>query len=256
MNPPSLHLIRLLDELAANAWPGRTQQSLEGWRLRATDGVTRRANSVLTSAPVLTYAGWLEQVEEFYRRRQLPPRFQISDGSPEGLDALLEARGYHGEGMSMVQTASAQTVVEAAGTALASQVIASEELHEEWLDAFMDLEGVPQSWKVGYRAIDSAIGPHKRYVRTLAENGHVSAVGLAVTERGWTGLFSIATRPEYRGRGLATQVVRLIAEWSLSCDAPNLYLQVMEDNLVAVRLYEKLGFTRLYGYHYRTMFDI
>jgi len=256
MNSSSRDLIRLLDELAANAWPGRVQQSLEGWRLRATDGVTRRANSVLTSAPVLTYAGWLEQVEEFYRRRQLPPRFHISDASPDGLDALLEARGYQGEGYSMVQIARAQTVVKAVGTAPASQVIESEALQEEWLEAFIELEGAPQNRKAGYRAIDSAIGPHKRYVRTLAENGDVSAVGLAVTERGWTGLFSIVTRPEYRGGGLATQLVRLIAGWSISCSAPNVYLQVMEDNLVAVRLYEKLSFTRLYGYHYPTLFKI
>jgi ribosomal protein S18 acetylase RimI-like enzyme len=58
--------------------------------------------------------------------------------------------------------------------------------------------------------------------------------------------------PEYRGQGIATHILSLLARWSLSNDTPNLYLQVMENNESAIRLYEKLGFARLYGYHYRT----
>jgi GNAT superfamily N-acetyltransferase len=256
MDAPKQDLVRLLDQIAANAWPASVQQALEGWRLRANEGVTRRANSVLTAAPVPTYAAWLEQIEDFYRRRQLPPRFQISDGSPEGLDALLDARGYRSEAHSIVQIARAREVNEAARTARAApapHVIESDHLEEEWLEAYVAIEGAPQTRKAAYRTIYSAIGPRSRFLRAIAEDGSVSAVGLAVTERGWTGFFSMATRPEYRGHGLATCLISLIAEWSLSCGAHSLYLQVVQDNDGAVRLYEKLGFARLYGYHYRTL---
>jgi GNAT superfamily N-acetyltransferase len=212
MDASSQALISLLDELAANAWPARVQQALEGWRLRATGGVTRRANSVFTAAPLPAYAGWLESIEEFYRRRGLPPRFQISDGSPEGLDAFLEAHDYEGEAYSLVQTAGAQVVAESARAATAPRVIESADLEEEWLEAYMAIEGAPDDRKDAYRSIYKSIGPRACYVRVLMETEDTGAVGLAVTERGWTGLFSIATRPEYRGRGLASRVIQWLFE--------------------------------------------
>jgi ribosomal protein S18 acetylase RimI-like enzyme len=125
-------------------------------------------------------------------------------------------------------------------------------MDDAWLDAFIAVEGMPESKKATYRAIYSAIGPRTLYLSALAKGGETAGVGMAVTERGWTGLFGIATLPEYRGQGVATHHLKLMAEWSLSNNAPNLYLQVMESNETAVKLYKKLGFSRLYGYHFRT----
>jgi N-acetylglutamate synthase len=245
-------LCRFLDELAANAWPAQVQQAFGGWRLRANNGLTRRANSVLTAAPTPDYPDWLSQIEDFYERRSLPPRFQVSDGSPHDLEPFLEAHGYHAEAYTMVQTAQARQIVESAGDPRPMQIVEAESLTDEWLDAFIQVEGVPEEKKATYRSIYAAIGPRTTYLRAPTPDGLTSGVGMAVTERGWTGLFSIATLPEYRGQGIATQIISLLARWSLSNAAPNLYLQVMENNETAIKLYEKLGFARLYGYHYRT----
>jgi ribosomal protein S18 acetylase RimI-like enzyme len=242
----------LLDQLAANAWPAQVQQACEGWRLRASGGVTRRANSVLTNGPVPTYAHWLEYVEKFYARRGLPPRFQISDASPEGLDEFLETQGYRAEAHSMVQTARAQTVVDTARIVPGLHVVVSAALEEAWLEAYITLDGAEESKKETYRAIFSAIGPPVCFARVLTEDARASAVALGVTERGWTGLFGIATHPEFRGRGIATHLVRVLSQWSLLSGAPNLYVQVMQTNAGAIRTYERLGFSRLYDYHYRT----
>jgi len=65
---PSPDLYRFLDELAANAWPAQVQQAFGGWRLRATNGLTRRANSVLTAAPTPDHPEWLSYIEDFYER--------------------------------------------------------------------------------------------------------------------------------------------------------------------------------------------
>ena len=70
-DPDMSDTISLLDELAANAWPAMVQQGLDGWRLRASDGVTRRANSVLSAGRGPAYSDWLVDVESFYRRRRL-----------------------------------------------------------------------------------------------------------------------------------------------------------------------------------------
>ena len=50
-NPQTTLLqIQQVETLAANAWPAAEVQDLDGWRLRHTVGVTRRANSVWPNA--------------------------------------------------------------------------------------------------------------------------------------------------------------------------------------------------------------
>jgi ribosomal protein S18 acetylase RimI-like enzyme len=74
---------------------------------------------------------------------------------------------------------------------------------------------------------------------------------MMVVERGWAGVFCMATRPQARRRGLATAVLRCGASWAAGQGARHLYLQVEEKNFPAVRLYTGLGFQTSHHYHYR-----
>jgi GNAT superfamily N-acetyltransferase len=80
----------------------------------------------------------------------------------------------------------------------------------------------------------------------------VIAVGRAVTETGWAGVFGMATVPHARGTGAAGHVLAALARWAADHDAAHMYLQVERDNTAARRLYERAGFTELCRYHYRT----
>jgi ribosomal protein S18 acetylase RimI-like enzyme len=193
---------------------------------------------------------WLGQVEQFYRGLGLPPRFQVSDGSPRELDALLRENGYSDEAYSGVFVADAADVVEAArGGQFRTHT--SNAIDERWLDAFMAVEGFAESKRATYRAIYEAIEPRAVYVRAEID-GEIAGVGMAASELGWTGMFGIATSPMHRRRGVGTHVMGVLARWSLANGAPRVYLQVMDSNDTAIRLYGGLGFSRLYGYHYRT----
>jgi GNAT superfamily N-acetyltransferase len=77
---------------------------------------------------------------------------------------------------------------------------------------------------------------------TATGDGEVLGVGLLVVERGWAGVFCMATRPEARGRGVATVILGAGARWAAT--------QVAR-NLPALRLYERLGFHPSHHYHYR-----
>jgi RimJ/RimL family protein N-acetyltransferase len=55
----------------------------------------------------------------------------------------------------------------------------------------------------------------------------------------------------WRRQGAATAVLHALASWADKQHAHGLYLQVMRDNLAALALYERVGFTPLYDYHYR-----
>lgn len=80
----------------------------------------------------------------------------------------------------------------------------------------------------------------------------VVAVGRAVADTGWAGVFGMATLPRARGRGAARDVLAALAGWAGAREAVRMYLQVEHDNIPALRLYERAGFREICGYHYRT----
>jgi ribosomal protein S18 acetylase RimI-like enzyme len=197
------------------------------------------------------HSEWLREVQSFYERLGLPVRFQISDGSPAELDWLLDELGYDREAHSEVHTASAATVAARSARTDGPPVLATSHLEEHWLEAFLRVEGHDFTLGDMYRTIMSAIGPAARFA-TVQVQEEIVGVGMAVTERGWAGLFNLATAQDMRGRGVATTIIADLADWSIEQGAERLYLQVMSSNNIAKRLYAKLGFSYLYGYHYRT----
>jgi GNAT superfamily N-acetyltransferase len=88
------------------------------------------------------------------------------------------------------------------------------------------------------------------YARVLVD-GDVVAVGRAVADTGWAGVFGMATLPGARGKGAARRVLAALAGWAGDQRADRLYLQVERGNTPALRLYGRAGFTELCGYHYR-----
>ena len=244
--------IRLIEELAANAWPAYHQQTLGAWRLRANMDVTKRANSVYTSGPFPEHAEWLSVVEDFYRRRSLSPCFCISEGSPAELDGILDSLGYRKVFACYTMIASCREVID---RSVQSEQFTAEfagEVSGEWIHDFLRLEGYSPDRYEGYAHIFSAIAPKKAFV-SLRDHGELIALGTVVAERGWAGLSNIIVDAEHRGKGAATALLRSLADWSLRNGADQLYLQVLQDNAPALSLYRKLGFTPLYEYHYRLL---
>ena len=76
-------------------------------------------------------------------------------------------------------------------------------------------------------------------------------VGMAVCERGWAGLFCVATAASARRRGIARSVVHALTRWSAERGARRIYLQVETANGPGHALYASMGFQRSHGYHYR-----
>ncbi len=46
-------------------------------------------------------------------------------------------------------------------------------------------------------------------------------------------------------------MIRVLTEWAKNNGAERMFLQVMKENLAAVSLYEKIGFTPISEHHYR-----
>ena len=52
------------------------------------------------------------------------------------------------------------------------------------------------------------------------------------------------TLPEYRGKGLNNRIIDYLSAWALKRDLHELRLTVYDDNIPAIRAYEKAGFSR------------
>lgn len=242
--------IALIEELAANAVPPLIWQELDGWRARYAGGVTRRANSVLAARHqgALGLDEKIALAEAFYGRRRILCRFQLCPASsPGGLDAELEGRGYAASPPTLVQTAPLDALLPLA----AGRASVGEAFDEAWLAAYAAGEGESNPAKIAARReMLQRIGPPAGFA-ALREGGQIAAVALGVVERGHLGIFSVATAPAWRGRGLAAAALGDLAAWARGHGARAAYLQVYSANGPALRLYGRLGFSTLYQYWYR-----
>ena len=254
--PPGKLVVRLLDELAGRATAPSFVEPLGDWQLRATaDAPFRRANSVLPNGelPVeVTLGDAIDTVEEFYASRSVPARFHVSPAAqPTDLDDVLAARGYEIEAPVVVMAAGATIVL--GRTHGVGRV--TKEGRRMWERAYTSMHGDSTNARARILAYGRALHAVRSPAAAVVfppKAGRAVALGFAVADRGWTGIFGMGTRPEARRQGAATAVLHTLAQWAVDEGAPRLYLQVEEDNTAARTLYERAGFVDTYRYHYRT----
>lgn len=244
--------IRFIEELAANAWRPEIEQILDGWRLRYTQGITRRGNSVLPleSGDKIPLEEKIVAAEEFYSRWGEPPCFQMTeDAQPPGLIENLAARGYKDAYHTQVQIASLETALANTSPNPEYNAILKGELFDDWLKLYTQSSGYSGRSTAIRRGILSRIGARAGFV-LLSHSDEPVAVGLSVMERGWVGVYCMVTQQAYRRQGAAVHVLHALATWGKQHNTENMYLQVMEDNPNALALYAKAGFEKRYTYWY------
>lgn len=79
----------------------------------------------------------------------------------------------------------------------------------------------------------------------------VAGVGFAVLERGWAGIYGMATATEHRRSGVARSMFTGLGSHAAAGGVRRLYLQVEQDNGPAQRLCRGMGFAVHHRYHYR-----
>lgn len=228
-------VVRELERLAADGWPPLEQVEVDGWRLRASQGVTRRGNSALP----LSDARPLDAVRAFYAERGLPPLVQVAD---DALDAELDALGWRREMPTQVMTGPLPPPAD-------GEVAPAPD--EEWLTCWwaVDGRGGPEALDVAGRCL-ARIAVPAAYARVRVD-GRTVAVGRGVAHEGRLGVFSMAVLPEHRRRGHGARVLGALAAWGAAHGATSTYLQVVAENAAAVGLYAGAGLVRSHGYCYR-----
>ena len=245
-----MNLAGELLERAARAMPATVENRASGWWLRHTDGAAWWSGAVLAhdASDNGRVAERIAAAERFYAERDAAARFQVCPACPPDLDGILADRGYRWEAPISLQTMDATEPV-AARPAPGVVVRVGPEPDPGWL-AVLATTGWPRTVVANETRLLDRVGLPSAYVTVFAGEEPV-AIGRAVTERGWTGVFGMATAPRARRRGAARLVLSAIGGWARAQGAPRLYLQVERENTAGCRLYAAAGFTEVATYHYR-----
>jgi GNAT superfamily N-acetyltransferase len=255
-----------LERAAAAHWRGTEEERLGDWLLRAADGFTGRANSVLPLGdPGLPLDEALATVTRWYRDRGLPPMIVVpapleGDSPVRALDDELARRGWATrKAPAFVMTAdltAAAARAPAPGAALPAglAVLASQDPDDAWLGAY-HYRGLEDPPPVMRTVLTSAADQVFISIRSTAGPGVLAGTVVAIARlslaAGWAGITAVEVRPEHRQAGLGAALTREVLAVAASRDFTTVFLQVEVDNRAARRLYERAGFRYAHQYHYR-----
>jgi GNAT superfamily N-acetyltransferase len=243
---PSVH--RRLDAaqadlLALPGWQPVETEPLGQWLLRASGGFSSRGNSVLALGdPGMPGTEAVARVSEWYAARSLPARAHVHPARPEAA-AFAEA------GWSIYEP----TLLLLASVAKVLRNLGPRQVTEPRHDAVID---------EGWLASDERAARYGEHARAVLEAGEVTFATVrdeqgAVLARGrgafhgdWVGVSSLWTDPAHRGTGLGSAVLESLLSWGAERGATTSYLQVVESNDHARRIYEARGFEVHHRYAY------
>ncbi|CAA9256335.1 MAG: hypothetical protein AVDCRST_MAG41-2195 [uncultured Corynebacteriales bacterium] len=236
-----------LEDVARLGWQAPRTRWLGRWLLRAADGWTGRANSVLPLGdPGLPLDAALAEVTGWYADQGLPARFCLPTPARELLAGALAARGWTAYNPTGVLTADVGVALRD-WPDLGHAVPVAPEPDEEWLGLYHYRGGATLP-PVARTVLTGAREPGFALLRV---DGTPAAIARAAVDDGWVGVTAVEVDPAFRRRGLATAVMRGVLAWAAPRGAVGVYLQVADDNAAGRALYDRLGFTRHHGYHYR-----
>jgi GNAT superfamily N-acetyltransferase len=235
--------IREIELAASETWPAAEQRRIGDWLLRASGKFTMRANSVLPLGeppygnPGKPLQEAIDEVIAFYQERQLTPLFHIPLPTYIELDEVLTKQGWQEKVSVRVMVADIPPFSHAVGNEGIWEVANTPT--EEWLSVQND------------HGVEEIMKRTEAHYMGLRIDGHLVAVGRGANYQKWTTLTRLFVREDYRGRGFGRELILHILQEALSRGATKALLQVSAENVIAIKLYESLGFTQHHTYLYR-----
>ncbi|MEQ1684567.1 MAG: GNAT family N-acetyltransferase [Burkholderiaceae bacterium] len=244
-------LLSRIEDAGLNASAPPQQLWLDGWLVRFSPGKAKRARCVNAVAvgrlPVDTR---LQACEAVFADAGLPMIVRITPFTlPPALDTLLAAQGLH-----RFDDTRVMAIADLSALSAPAPLPPASEIHTVGLEAFAQrvggLRGSPLSQRQahGQRLQNSPVPFHAVEMHVDSE---LVACGQFAIEGPLVGLYDVFTAPTARGRGYAGHLCRHMLQRAHTLGANHAYLQVDGDNLAARTVYQRLGFTDAYAYHYR-----
>jgi len=241
-------MVRIIEEMSLNALPALETMIYDGWVLRFSRGYARRANSIYPLYQSKENINEkISKCEELYKSKGLDVIYKITKAAfPSNLDLLLEEYGYIIDAPTSVQGMNLDNVEEIKN----ESIICSSTINDEWFHSFCRMDNVSgEKRDVLYNTLENII-PKKFFV-SLQRDEKIIGCGLGVLENDFIGLYNIVIDKEYRNKGYGREIVLSLLKLGKENGAKKAYLQVMENNPPALKLYSNVGFKEEYKYWYR-----
>ena len=271
MDSITSNAIKYMEEISLNAWPSYRSELYDGWIIRYSHNYTHRTNSVEqvghSSIPVEEKIAFCENA---YRHHGTPAIFKINPLTDPSFEKLLEDRGYTVEHVTEVMTADLADVNIMDGAVeeyefssplgLPSSVrfpgdvavLVRSDFTGDWINGLLHLNGTcnPTLRRIVpsmYMAI-----PKKVIVCSIEIDGRMVASGLGICDREYIGVYAIYVSPSCRRRNYARAICSTLLMEGAKQGASKAYLQVVQGNEHAKKLYYDLGFKDFYTYWFRS----
>ena len=239
--PLTLRVLEL-DQICNLTWPATEELENSGWLMRAADGVTNRANSVLPLVANLEvgaltdFAEKLITAQEFYQKRNLPTIFQVALPTWQLLSEKLRSIGAVEtiRGNTMVTDLTSSKQIVPAGF----EIVQSNQFSDEWL-AVQPTPG-----------IEKILSGCTATYFTIIKNGQAIATCRIALAKDWSSITRVYVHQDFRGQGLGKAIVAAALEASFEQGATKALLQVEASNAIAIGVYESLGFNFHHEYSY------
>ncbi len=229
------------DLLALPGWQPEESERLGEWLLRASGGFSSRGNSVLALGdPGLSLAEAVHHVAQWYDARSLPPRAHVHPGTPAA--SAFEEAGWSVYEPTLLMLASVARVQRRLGRRQPAR-------HDSAVDDAW-LASDERALRHGDHALAVLQGGTVTFATVRDERGEVTARGRGAFHGDWVGVSSLWTRPDLRGTGLGSAVLRSLLSWGAEQGATTTYLQVVESNEAARATYEARGYEVHHRYDY------
>lgn len=241
--------IKTIEDLSLNAWPSHQIQIYDGWLLRFSYFYTHRTNSVeQIGISTIPLSDKIAYCEEIYEKWGTPTIFKINPLMDSSFDQKLMERGYRIAHTTEVMTMDLEAYQPQKPD---RPVFLSREISPDWLNALFTLKNTTN--EIHKRIVPSMYQaiPKDTIFASIYEGSRIIAMGLGILDRDYVGIYAIHVSPEHRRQYLGESICRSILNSAIDQGACYSYLQVVEGNVPARRLYESLGFHHLYTYWFR-----
>ena len=235
--PLSLRIAEL-EALSTLTWPPREIKEMGRWRLRISDGVTYRANSVFVAGPPpFGEAGVdideaIEQVEIIYSASNLPAVFHLITPTYQEFADYLIGKGWQQKVGAAFMVSDITEPMDIVDTLIEKNLtlLNEDSPTPEFLALHNDeiLETIMNSYPA-------------RYLSICSDGFTIATARMAISES-WAIVTRLIVSESHRRQGLAELLMQACFGYSHAQGVKKMCLQVDRSNIGAQALYEKMGF--------------
>lgn len=238
---------RDIELMLMRTWPAIEERTYDGWVLRFSNGYTKRSNCI---NPL--YESYFELEEKFeyckkiYEDKKLPIVYKIIDIEVSlVVDEFLEKKGLIKQDMVTVKEINLRDV-----NYNLKSININWGFSKEWYDFYVSENKLNVEEKHILKKLLEKNNKNNVYVYKSIDN-EIIAVAMGSVEKNRMGIFNVYVKDTHRKNGYATEILEGLLVEARKINVEKAYLQVMETNEKAMKLYKKMGFVPKYKTWYR-----